>query len=169
MASGSDRNPIKRIDANSIKTTTLFSFVMFAMILISFLWVLTSFFLDTYYQRVRTQEVIRTASSIETQYRRSPSNFSDYAVETADINGIYIRIDDGASTVIFDGTRTGLTPDDYEKDIARIKKKLQSNTSESVTETMHTASSDSNARLVYASVIRRCTLTRLRSGSSKVC
>ena len=154
MASGSDRNPIKRIDANSIKTTTLFSFVMFAMILISFLWVLTSFFLDTYYQRVRTQEVIRTASSIETQYRRSPSNFSDYAVETADINGIYIRIDDGASTVIFDGTRTGLTPDDYEKDIARIKKKLQSNTSESVTETMHTASSDSNARLVYASVIR---------------
>ncbi len=70
MASGSDRNPIKRIDANSIKTTTLFSFVMFAMILISFLWVLTSFFLDTYYQRVRTQEVIRTASSIETQYRR---------------------------------------------------------------------------------------------------
>ena len=36
-----------KIDTSSIKTTTLFSFVMFAMILIAFLWVLTSFFMDT--------------------------------------------------------------------------------------------------------------------------
>ena len=65
MASGRT-GPLRRIDTNSIKTTTLFSFVMFAMILISFLWVLTSFFMDTYYQTMRTEEVIRTADAIET-------------------------------------------------------------------------------------------------------
>ncbi len=154
MTSAGDGNKVKRIDTGSIKTTTLFSFVMFALILIAFLWILTSFFLDTYYQRVRTQEVIRTASSIEAQYRKTPEHFADYAVETADINGVYVRIDDAGGTIIFDGTRTGLTSDDYDKDIRRINKKLQNGTSGSVTETMHTASSDSNARLIYAANIR---------------
>ena len=153
MAAGGSKQA-KRIDANSIKTTTLFSFVMFAMILISFLWVLTSFFLDTYYQRVRTQEVIRTASSIETQYRKSPAHFGDYAVETADINGIYIRIDNGSGTIIFDGTRAGLSPDVYNADIERIGKKLASSPNESVTETRMSASSGSAARLVYATNIQ---------------
>ena len=98
-----------KIDTSSIKTTTLFSFVMFAMILIAFLWVLTSFFMDTYYQRVRTQEVIRTAEVIETQYRSSPAKFSGYATETAEINGIYIRIDDENGSMSFDGTRMGMS------------------------------------------------------------
>lgn len=150
----SDQRKIRRIDANSIKTTTLFSFVMFAMILISFLWVLTSFALDTYYQRIRTQEVIRTASAIETQYLKSPARFGDYAVETADINGIFIRIDDGSETIIFDGTRAGLDPEIYNADIERIGQRLASDPGESVAETRSSAASDSAARLVYATNIK---------------
>ena len=160
------RRLAQKFDTNSIKTTTLFSFVMFAMILISFLWVLTSFFLDTYYQTVRTQEVIRTADSIESQYRKNASEFSSYAVETSRINGIYIRIDNGSGTMIFDGIRPdmesgeysevdGVVPTDrYSEDIDRISKKLAKDPAGSVTETMHTASSDSEARLIYASNIR---------------
>ena len=154
-----------RIDTNSIKTTTLFSFVMFAMILISFLWVLTSFFLDTYYQTVRSQEVIRTANAIETQYRKDPGSFSSYAVETAGINGIYIRIENGSDTMVFDGTRGSLDSDEfseeadpasvdrYSDDIERISRKLAADPAGSVTETRHSASSDASARLVYASNI----------------
>ena len=108
MFENTGRKIAEKIDTSSIKSTTLFSFVMFAMILISFLWVLTSFFLDTYYQTVRTQEVIRTADSIDAQYRKSSSSFSNYAIETASINGIYIRIDNGA--VVASGRETEQTP-----------------------------------------------------------
>ena len=143
-----------KIDTSSIKTTTLFSFVMFAMILIAFLWVLTSFFMDTYYQRVRTQEVIRTAEVIETQYRSSPAKFSGYATETAEINGIYIRIDDENGSMSFDGTRMGMSSSEYDYDIAHISEKLAADPASSVTETRHSASSDSAARLVYATNIK---------------
>ncbi len=164
MFENTGRKIAEKIDTSSIKTTTLFSFVMFAMILISFLWVLTSFFLDTYYQTVRTQEVIRTADSIDAQYRKSSSSFSNYAIETASINGIYIRIDNGADTMIFDGIRTPIESEElsdsstgisdrYSEDIARISKRLEEDPSGSVTETMHSATSDSEARLIYASNI----------------
>ena len=154
MTSERRRKLAGKIDTSSIKTTTLFSFVMFAMILISFLWVLTSFFMDTYYQRARTQEVIMTAEVIETQYRNSPAKFSGYAAETAEINGIYIRIDDESGSVFFDGTRMGMSSSEYADDIARISEKLAADPTSSVTETRHSASSDSAARLVYAANIR---------------
>ena len=145
---------LRKIDTSSIKTTTLFSFVMFAMILITFLWLLTSFFMDTYYQTMRTQEVIRTADAIETQYRRSPEGFAAYADETSDINGIYIMISDGSGSTAFDGTAPGMDHDAYPEDIERIGRKLAADPEGRVTETRHSATSDSAARLIYAANIQ---------------
>ena len=48
MSPDKNLNEPKKLDTSSIKTTTLLSFLMYAMILVAFLWVLTSFFLDTY-------------------------------------------------------------------------------------------------------------------------
>ena len=83
MSPDKNLNEPKKLDTSSIKTTTLLSFLMYAMILVAFLWVLTSFFLDTYYQKMRTQEVIRTADAVEAQYLKGSTGFDKYVVETA--------------------------------------------------------------------------------------
>ena len=92
------------LDPNSIKTTTLVSFVVFALLLISFLWTLMSFFINTYYEAARTQEVIRTAAAIETQYREDAGLFDEFALQTAGTNGIYIRLDSSQGSYAYDGT-----------------------------------------------------------------
>lgn len=150
-----DRNSIepKKLDTSSIKTTTLFSFVMFAMVLVAFMWMLSSFFLDTYYQKMRTQEVIRTADAIEAQYLKGTSGFDKYAVETAGINGLFIRIVSMDSTLEFNGTGEVRTAEEVDSDIASIDSRLRITGEGSVTEIRQAATSDSSARLVYASHI----------------
>ena len=98
MSPDKNLNEPKKLDTSSIKTTTLFSFLMYAMILVAFLWVLTSFFLDTYYQKMRTQEVIRTADAVEAQYLKGSSGFSKYAAETTSYR--FFRLT-GASCICF--------------------------------------------------------------------
>ena len=85
----------KRIDTSSIKTTTLMSFVIFALFLVMVLWFLSNFFLNSFYERARTQEVIRTAETLETQYRQNSFTFNSLAAQTAGTNGIDIRLDTG--------------------------------------------------------------------------
>ena len=153
MIPDSNSNEPKKLDTSSIKTTTLFSFVMFALVLVFFLWILTSFFLDTYYQKIRTQEVIRTADTIEAQYLKSSSGFEKYAVETANINSIYLRIDSLDKSIEYDGTRPAADSMDYSGDIARINIKLSTSETGSATEVLHVSSADSDARLVYAANI----------------
>lgn len=153
MSPDKNLNEPKRLDTSSIKTTTLFSFVMYAMILVTFLWVLTSFFLDTYYQKMRTQEVIRTADAIEAQYIKGTSGFGKYAAETADINGIYVRVEGFDESFVYDGTGGIRDPEQFDSDVAAISVKLDNTDSASITETRHSASSDTDSRLVYAARI----------------
>lgn len=153
MSGENTRNKRFKLDPNSIKTTTLVSFVVFALLLISFLWTLMTFFVNTYYEAVRTQEVIRTATAIETQYRENPSTFDSFALQTAGANGIYIRLDSRAGSMIYDGTSGIRDSNEFISDITRISKKLNESPLDSVTETRFTASSDQDARLVYAAHI----------------
>ena len=93
-----------KLDTASIKTTTLFSFVVFALFLLAVLWGLVQFFIDTYYERARTQEVIRTANVLETEFRQNPEGFSKFAIQTAGTSGIYIRLDTPSDSLVYDGT-----------------------------------------------------------------
>ena len=141
-----------RLDPKSIKTTTLMSFIIFALFLVAVLWGLANFLLSSYFERARTQEVIRTAESLEAQYRRNRMDFDAFAVQTAGSNGIYIRIDTEDGILIYDGTRTVKDTGTFENDVNRIAAKLAESEMKSVTETMHD-SSENNSRLVYASYI----------------
>lgn len=153
MAGTGNRGSKYQIDPNSIKTTTLVSFVVFALLLISFLWTLMSFFINTYYESARTQEVIRTADSLEKEYREFPQSFNIFAMQTAGANGLYIRLDSQQGSVFYDGT-SGIRDNElFSDDIDRISKKLSDSSNDSVTETRFSASSDSDARLVYATKI----------------
>ena len=143
----------KRIDTSSIKTTTLLSFVVFALFLVMVLWGLSNFFLNSFYERARSQEVIRTAETLETQFRQSLFNFDTLAVQTAVSNNIYIRIDTAEESLIFDGTRESDGSDAFEADVERIKAKLASSGSGNISETRRDTS-DMGSRLIYASYVK---------------
>lgn len=142
-----------RVDTNSIKTTTLMSFVLFALFLVIILWGLSNFFIGRYYERARSQEVIRTADALEVQFRQAPhEDFDSYAVQTAGTNGIYIRIDTPDGSLIYDGTSTVKDTGAFGSDISRIRGRLENSSLDNVTETVREGSSG-NSRLIYAAHI----------------
>ena len=147
-----DKRAAKRIDTSSIKTTTLISFVVFALFLVMILWGLSNFFLSSFYERARSQEVIRTAETLEAQFKQDRFNFGSLAVQTASTNGIYIRIDTDEEILTFDGTREVQGSDVFESDVSRIKTKLASSDTGSVAETRRD-SSGAGSRLIYASYV----------------
>ena len=148
----SGKRAIKRIDTSSIKTTTLVSFVIFALFLVMILWGLSNFFLNSFYERARSQEVIRTAETLETQFRRNSYSFSPLALQTAGTNDMYIRLDTADESLIFDGTREVQGSGAFEDDVNRIKAKLASSAAGNVSETRRDTSG-MGSRLVYASYI----------------
>ena len=157
MAGENTRNESRKpwLVPGSIKTTTLFSFVAFALLLISFLWTLMSFFISTYYASLRSQEVMRTAAAIETHYKSDFAHFDTFARDTAGTNGIYIQIDSLDGTLIYDGTSGIKDTELFAEDISTIRERLQSSPLESVTATRMSSSKDDNARFLYAAHISR--------------
>ena len=143
-----------RVDTGSIKTATLFSFVLFALLLVSLLWGLMSFCLSTYYEDLRTQEVFRTAGSIEAQYKQDAGSFDEFARSTAAANSIYIRIDSSGGSQIYDGTNALRHSLSYDSDIDMIADKLSASPLSSVTETRMSSTTDDSSRLIYASHIQ---------------
>lgn len=142
-----------RLDTASIKTTTLFSFVVFALFLLAVLWGLSHFFMDTYYERTRTQEVIRTANVLETQFRQDRERFSDNAIRTAGTNGIYIRLDTPDESLAYDGIAAAFDADETAAAIESIQARLMRTTDGSVTEVMQ-GDAQSSSRLLYASHLK---------------
>ncbi len=146
------KRAVRRIDTSSIKTTTLLSFVIFALFLVMVLWGLSNFFLSSFYERARSQEVIRTAETLEAQFSQDSVSFGSLALQTASSNNIYIRIDTPDERFIFDGTREAQDSDAFEADVSRIETKLVFSTAENVSETRRD-NSGMGTRLVYASFI----------------
>lgn len=140
-----------RVDTNSIKMTTITSFAIFAIVLITLFWCLFNYFIGSYYQTLRTQEVIRTASMLESQYNQNRSSFDEYALQTAGANGIYIRIDSEESTLIYDGTSALKSSGEFSSDIAKIERRLDKSPLGSVTQTELGSGKGNNIRLLYGS------------------
>ena len=151
MAVYKEEKPI--LDTNSIKTTTLFSFVVFALFMLFVLWGLANFFLSTYYEKARSDEVINAASVLETQFRQDRDDFPAYAIQTASANGIYIRLDTPKESIVLDGTRAVSEEENFSEDVKRISSVLFESSSNSVSEIRNDAS-QSQPKLLYASRIR---------------
>ena len=78
MADHTGKRNVKRVDTSSIKTTTLMSFIIFALFLVAVLWGLSNTFLNSYYERARSQEVKRTAEAIESQLAKGIGDIDSY-------------------------------------------------------------------------------------------
>lgn len=138
-----------RIDKNSIKTTTMLSFIVFAIALMLVVWMLASFFVDTYYASVKSQEAIQAAKNIETQFIANPAGFDEIASQTASSSAVYIRIDSGKTAKVYDGTSGVRNESEYDNDISIINAKLKQSPGESVTAILKDKASDKHTRLVY--------------------
>ena len=142
----------KRIDTSSIKMTTLLSFVVFALFLVMVLLSVSNFYLNTFYERARSQEVVRLAETLESQLKRDPSNFGPLALQAASTNNIYIRVSTGNEAMAFDGTKEAQDSDTFEEDLERIMTKLESSGTDSVSETRR-ETSGTGLRMIYASYV----------------
>ena len=140
------------LDTSSIKTATLFSFVIFALFMLTVIWGLANFFVDSYYEKARTQEVMRTANALSTQYRQASDTFTSFAVQTAGADGIYIRLDTPDENFVFDGTTAVGLNEAFAEDIALISDVLKESGQSSVTETRQSTPQIAS-RLLYASHI----------------
>lgn len=152
MADHTGKRKKPKIDTNSISTTTLLSFVIFALFLVMVVWALANFFLNSYFERARAQEVMRTAETLESQFVQDINGFDSFAVSTASSNGIYIRIDTADAALIYDGTRTVQGSNAFDSDVKSIKSRLTQSSSGIATLTRRD-SSGSGSRLLYASYI----------------
>jgi len=143
----------RRLDTNSIKMTTLLSFVVFALFMVAVLWGLYNFFINSYYERLRSQEVIRTAEVTEAQFKtRDLRGFDNFAVQTAVSNGIFIKIETSEGSLVYDGTRVVAGSVDFEEDAELAKQVLDESGKASITQTIRD-SSGAALRLVYAAHI----------------
>lgn len=145
--------PVK-IDPSSIKTTTMLSFIVFAIALVFIIWMLSSFFVDTYYSSVRSHDTLQAAQAIESQYRSDPSGFEEFAASTAGFNSVFIRLTNPTHTYQYDGTSGVRDQVDYEKDIGAIQTKLKDSKNKTVSAILKNKASDKQTRLIYATEIR---------------
>ncbi len=141
------------LDTNSIETTTLLSFVVFAGLLVFVVWILTLFFVDTYYSSLRSQETVQVATILETQYRDNPIGFDEFAAQTASNNSVFVRVEDVGSYRVYDG-RSGIQSEkNYVSDVKYIDAQLYASPNDSVSVIMKDKTGEKNTRLVYATKI----------------
>ena len=57
-------------------------FIFFALIILIVIWCLQDFFINNYYESMRYSESLRTANSLESEYRENPRRFGEYANES---------------------------------------------------------------------------------------
>lgn len=142
-----------RIDTNSIETTTVMSFMIFAALLVFVIWMLASFFVDTYYSSMRSQDTVRAATTLETQYLNDPIGFEIVAAQTASTDSLFIRVDDHGGSMSFDGTSGIKDEKDFGHDVSLINQKLKQSRDDSVTAILRDKASDANTRLIFATEI----------------
>ena len=147
---GPPDNSRVRIDTSSIRTSTMASFVLFAVILVAILWGLMSFGRNSYYGRIRTQGVIRTANGLATAYKESPGNFDKFMLSASNDNGIYIRLDEGDMSMSCDATGVVEDTEVFDQDIENISAMLAASDEDSVSLTTRNTAGEANSRLVYA-------------------
>lgn len=140
-------------DLYSIKTVTMMYFLMFALILILLINWLQTFFLDNYYQQMKTRETSRTANTLEAQYLGNKDDFSHYASQISMQNGVFIRVDDQNGSEIFnEGSYSNQTEQPYDYVTDKAKSRLDSNNLDSVSMVISDDKSDAE-RLVYATYL----------------
>lgn len=143
------------IDRKSLKFKIWVYFVLFAALLMTLLWFLQIFFLDTYYEEMKISETRKIANEIVEHY--GDDDLIEYISSISYKNDMYIHIESSDGTIIFSPNQDLDRPkafgdDRYLMQMAVIKNSLIKNESET-TSIMMTDPSHKNNTLAYGAYL----------------
>jgi signal transduction histidine kinase len=147
------KTKINRLDPNSIKSVSLTYFIIFAAVILLLIWGLQSFFLNNYYESMMVRQSQKTANKLESEYEKGWKEFDRYARDASFENGLFLRVDSGDETYIYDnGSNSNTSSDAYSFEIQTARSHLKSSTLGTVSMTSKNSQSNSK-RLVYATYL----------------
>lgn len=98
-----------KLDFQSIRFKLWFYFILFAVIIVSLIWILQIFLMNTYYEQMKVNEVTKLANEI-TEYYNSCSSITDFTEHIDSISRTYedsyVRIE-SAGTVLYSPEYSG--------------------------------------------------------------
>ncbi len=96
-----------KLDPQSIRFKLWFSFAVFAVVLMLILWFLQIFFLEAYYEEMKTREIVRASEEIAGEYGELDlKKMSEYSYK----NDMYIHIETETGLVIYTADRSNKRP-----------------------------------------------------------
>lgn len=153
MSTKTTTSPKRRIDFRSVRAISVVYFVVFAAFLIALIWVLQNFFTTNYYEQMKVQETQRTAKLLVDEYSRDPSGFGRLAQSASSTSDIFIRVDTGNGTEVYDsGSYFKPSNIAYDFETSTAKNQLESNSVDSVSLIAKDKKNDTR-RLVYATYL----------------
>ena len=122
-------------DYKSIKFKLWFYFAVFAVLLMAILWFLQIIFLETYYEEMKTNEIIRAADSIAGEYGRLDfEKMKEYSYK----DDMYIHIESDSGIVIYTASTESQRPSiiNGQRDVEAVKQLLRKSRSGTVSFTV---------------------------------
>lgn len=111
-------------DYKSIKFKLWFYFAVFAVLLMAILWFLQIIFLETYYEEMKTNEIIRAADSIADEYGQLDiEKMKEYSYK----DDMYIHIESDSGIVIYTASTESQRPSiiNGQRDVEAVKQLLR--------------------------------------------
>lgn len=140
------------LDFKSLKFKIWLYFAIFAVVLMAILWFLQIIFLETYYEDMKTKEIIRAANSIAGEYGQLDiEKMKEYSYK----DDMYIHLESDSGIVIYTASSAYVRPSiiSGQRDIEVVKRLLKSSRSGTVSFTINDRPGNVKT-LVYGKLIR---------------
>lgn len=142
---------MKKLDFRSLKIKLWIYFGLFAVILMAILWFLQIFFLQNYYEDMKTREIVRVADDIAGNYGTLDlEKMAEYSIR----NDMYIHLENSEGLILYSTAGSSQRPSmlPYSRDISNARSKLLASMSSTVSYIDHTSHTGINT-LVYGKKI----------------
>ena len=115
-----------KFDPNSVKFRLWISFLAIGIGIILLIWMLQIFFLNNYYEHMKTMEVNQVASSIHRSYVHKDKGLTESIQELSISNDFYVMMESGGKILLFMPESESILPVyKYRDQIPRLKSLLK--------------------------------------------
>lgn len=166
----------KKIDFHSIKFKLLAYFLVFAVIMMILVWFLQIFFLNNYYEDMKTKQTARIADQIRKSYQSKDGDLTALKAVIKEVSAeddltIFIRTRTGRSVT----NKAGQPIDQqyyydsrYEAEMFRLNAKLQTSSFDSISEILTNRAQPENRTLEYAGFLDKSNRSSAQNADSYV-
>ncbi|MGI6751489.1 MAG: HAMP domain-containing sensor histidine kinase [Anaerovoracaceae bacterium] len=141
-----------KLDFKSLKIKLWIYFGLFAIVLMAILWFLQIFFLQNYYEEMKTREIVRIAGDIAGNYGTLDlEKMAEYSIR----NDMYIHLESSEGLILYSTSGSSQRPSmlPYSRDISNARTKLLASTGSTVSYIDHSSPTGINT-LVYGKRIQ---------------